>query len=151
MLTEASYVDSDVFNLPLLGERSSRSSGARRALEQIEAGTLTAYTSVLTWDEVARVVSKVLGRTDGLRAGRKLLNFPHLRFVDASASVIARAQAISEESGLAPRDAIHCATASGKGIRRFISDDRAIESIPEIERVPLESFAAEGGPPKSLD
>lgn len=146
-MTELSYVDSNVFILPLLGENSPRSSGARRALEQIEAGTLTAYTSVLTWDEVVWVVSKVLGRTDGIGAGRKLLNFPHLRFVDASASVIARAQAIAEASNLAPRDAIHCATAIGKGIRRFISDDRALEGVPEIERVPLESFAAASGAP----
>jgi uncharacterized protein len=144
-LTEPSYVDSNVFILPLLGERSPRSSGARRVLEQIEAGTLTAYTSVLTWDEVVWVVSKSLGRSDGLQAGKKLLNFPHLRFVDVSTSVIARAQAISEASSLAPRDAIHCATASGKGIRRLISDDRALEGAPEIERVPLESFAAAGG------
>ena len=82
-MKETAYVDSNVFILPVLGEKSDRARGARKVLERIEAQELVAYTSILTWDEVVWVVSKVLGRPDGIQVGKKLLNFPGLRFIDA--------------------------------------------------------------------
>ena len=134
------YVDSNVFILPVLGEKSERARGARRALERIEAQELVAYTSVLTWDEVVWVVSKVLGRHDGTQVGKKLLSFPGLRFIDATSSIIIKAQSISDSRGVAPRDAIHCASAMAKGISSLVSDDSDLEVVSEIKRIPLESF-----------
>jgi len=139
-LAETLYVDSNVFILPVLGEKSRRAEGARRALERVEAGEFVAYTSVLTWDEVVWVVSKVMGKADGVQVGRKLLSYPGLRLLDVTSSTVIRAQEISQSLGLAPRDAIHCASAMAKGIGSFVSDDAGIEVVPQIKRVPLESF-----------
>ncbi len=105
-----------------------------------EAGKFTAYTSVLTWVEVVWVVSKVMGKADGIQVGRKLLSFPGLRFLDVTSSTVARAQAISGSTGLAPREAIHCASALAKAIRSFVSDDKDVEVVPGIKRIALETF-----------
>jgi predicted nucleic acid-binding protein len=138
------YIDSNVFILPVLGEKSDRARGARKALERIEAQDLVAYTSVLTWDEVVWVVSRVLGRPDGIQVGKKLLNFPGLRFIDATTSIITKAQSISDSRDLAPRDAIHCASAIAKGIFSLVSDDSDLEVVTEIKRIPLDSFLTSG-------
>ncbi len=139
-MTEPSYVDSNVFILPVLGEKSERANGARSVLERIEAGKIVAYTSVLTWDEVVWVVSRLLAKEDGVQVGQKLLSFPGLRFLDVTAATVSRAQALSESLGLAPRDAIHCASALGKGLKSFISDDSGLDAVPGITRARLESF-----------
>jgi len=139
-LTEPWYVDSNVFILPVLGERSERAAGARRALERIEAGKLVAYTSVLTWDEVVWVISRTMGKADGAQVGRKLLSFPGLRFLDATLTTVSRAEGLCESLDLAPRDAIHCASALGKRIASFVTDDADIEKVPGLKRVSLESF-----------
>ena len=89
-MKEAVYVDSNIFILPVLGEESERARGARTVLERVESGELLAYTSILTWDELVWVVSKVLGRADGIQAGRKLLNFPGLRLIDVTAQVVSK-------------------------------------------------------------
>jgi predicted nucleic acid-binding protein len=139
-LTENSYLDSNVFILVVLGERSQRAMGAGRALTKMEAGEFVGYTSTLTWDEVVWAVTKVLGKADGVQAGRKLLNYPGLRFLDVTSSTISKAQAISETLGVAPRDSIHCAAALLKGIGAFVSDDVHFDRVPELKRVRLESF-----------
>ena len=44
-MTEAAYVDSNVFIPPVLREQSERVNGARTALERIEVRGFVAYTS----------------------------------------------------------------------------------------------------------
>jgi len=141
-LKEAVYVDSNVFILPVLGEKSERARGARTVLERVESGELLAYTSILTWDELVWVVSKVLGRTDGIQAGRKLLNFPGLRLIDVTAQVVSRAQTMLESYRLAPRDAVHCASALTRGLSTLVSDDRGLDVVAELRRSTLESFSS---------
>ena len=80
-MIESIYVDSNAFILPVLGEDSKRANGATSLLRMIEAERVEAFTSVLSWDEVSWVVTKVLGNADGVDAGKKLLRFPHLRIL----------------------------------------------------------------------
>ncbi|MDG6925896.1 MAG: type II toxin-antitoxin system VapC family toxin [Nitrososphaerota archaeon] len=141
-MPELVYVDSNVFILPVVGEKSDRAAGAVRVLERIEKGTITAFTSVLTWDEVVWVVSKLMGEADGKQVGRKLLTFPGLRFLDVTPSTLARSQGLCEELDLRPRDAIHCASAISKGIKTVISDDKDIEKVPGFTRKNLETFVS---------
>lgn len=139
-MPDISYVDSNTFILPVLGEKSRRAAGAARALELMEGGGFVGYTSALTWDEVVWIVSRVLGKANGDQVGRKLLSYPGLRFLDVTSSTVARAQVISESLGLDPRDSIHCASALLKGIGSVISDDVDFEKVPELKRITLESF-----------
>lgn len=139
-MPETAYIDSNVFILPVVGEKSDRAAGAARVLERIEKGTIVAFTSALTWDEVVWVVSKVMGEADGRQVGRKLLTFPGLRFLDVTPSTLAKSQGLCEELDLSPRDAIHCASAMIKGIRSVVSDDKDIEKVPGIARRAPEAF-----------
>ena len=84
---------------------------------------MSALTSTLTWDEVVWVVSKVMGRNEGVSQGKKLLGFPNLEFVVADENVLARAQKLVEKYKLSPRDSIHVASALQKRTRTVISDD----------------------------
>ncbi|MDG6995169.1 MAG: type II toxin-antitoxin system VapC family toxin [Nitrososphaerota archaeon] len=137
-MAEPVYLDSNVFILPLIHGDSGRGAPAARLLRKVEAGETTAYTSILTWDEVTWVVLKTLGRADSLQAGKKLLQFPNLRFIDVSEAVITRCQWLMEKYQIKPRDAVHCSSAIVKGIKSMVSDDRDFEIVRELKRTPLE-------------
>lgn len=133
------YVDSNVFILPVLyGDSERRAVNAAEVLKKIESKKLTAYTSMLTWDEVTWVVLKSLGRADSREVGKKLLQFPNLRFVEVSEAVIAKSQLLIENFATSPRDAIHCSSALVKGISTVITDDADFDAFEDIKRVPLE-------------
>jgi predicted nucleic acid-binding protein len=89
------YVDSNVFLFPVLYAPDSepKAKKAKEILLQIENGTLLASTSILTWDEVVWVATKLLGKTDGITQGQKLLGFPNLKFINVDEEVVAQARA----------------------------------------------------------
>jgi uncharacterized protein len=141
-LSESIYVDSNVFILPILyGDSQRRAIDATRVLRKIETKEIAAYTSLLTWDEVTWVVSRTMGKSDSREAGKRLLQFPNLRFVGVNESVVAKSQSLIEEYEIRPRDSIHCASALAKGIKEIVSDDADFETIENIMRVPLEVAA----------
>ena len=133
------YIDSNVFIYPVLYtiEAEPKAKKARQILLSIEKGELQAYTSTLTWDEVVWVVSKKMGRSEGINQGQKLLGFPNLEFVSADANILSQAQALIDKHNLTPRDSIHVASAIQTRTKTIISDDKDIDQVPEIERIPL--------------
>jgi uncharacterized protein len=131
-----------VFILPVLyGESERRAINAIEFLRKIESKKVTAYTSMLTWDEVTWVVLKALGKADSRQAGKKLLQFPNLRFVEVNESVISKSQSLIENYEMKPRDAIHCSSALVKGIRQVVTDDSDFEALEGLKRMPLEVAA----------
>ena len=139
MLKDMAYIDSNVFIYPVIYDTAAQEKArmAKELLLRIEKGELTAYTSTLTWDEVVWVVSRVLGKRDGINQGKKLMGFPNLRFIEVNIMVLSTAQALLEKYNLKPRDAIHIASALSRNIRKIISDDEELERVKEIERIPL--------------
>jgi len=133
------YIDSNVFIYPVvyLTEAQKTAKKAKEILYKIERGELTAYTSTLTWDEVVWVVSKVLGRKDGIRQGRKLLGFPNLEFINVDEGILTLAQMLLDKYKLSPRDSIHVASALSRKIKEIISDDKDLDQVKEITRTPL--------------
>jgi uncharacterized protein len=115
------YVDSNVFLFSALysPDLESKAKKAKEILVQIENGTLLASTSTLTWDEVVWVATKLLGKTDGIAQGQKLLGFPNLKFINADEEVIAQAQALMGKYKLSPRDSIHIASALSKKKKQY--------------------------------
>lgn len=128
------YVDSNVFLNVLLYSDSSKAVDARKVLGLIESAGIVAYTSTLTWDEVVWVVRRLMGNSDSTQAGKKLLSFPNLRFVPATEELLVRAQRLVEEYGIAPRDAIHCASAMSRDAKTIISDDPDFDAVSGLER-----------------
>ncbi|MEM3550579.1 MAG: type II toxin-antitoxin system VapC family toxin [Candidatus Bathyarchaeia archaeon] len=136
-----SYLDSNVFIYPVIYqiETQQKAKKAKDLLLKIESGELSAYTSTLTWDEVVWVVSKVLGRDDGINQGRKLLGFPNLKFITVDESILTQAQALIDKYKLSPRDSIHIASALERKIKTIISDDEDFDQVKEMKRTPLAS------------
>jgi predicted nucleic acid-binding protein len=134
------YIDSNVFIYPVIyqTEAQQKAKKAKEILHKIENGELSAYTSTLTWDEVVWVISRVMGRNDGIAQGRKLLGFPNLKFINADENVLTQAQTLMDKYKLSPRDSIHVASALVRNIKAVISDDADFDQVQEIKRTPLE-------------
>lgn len=118
-------------------ESLPKARSAKGVLLKIARGELAALTSTLTWDEVVRVVQRLLSRSDAVKQGRKLLAFPRLSFVGIDEDIIVRAQVLIERYELTPRDAIHVACALEAGEREVVSDDADLDRVGEIKRIPL--------------
>ena len=133
------YLDSNVFIYPVIYREESepKAKKAKEILSNVETGKLDASTSTLTWDEVVWVVSKTMGRSEGINQGKKLLGFPNLKFIAPDGSVVSHAQSLIEKRKINPRDAIHVACALGKKITEIISDDSEFDAIKVIHRIPL--------------
>ena len=133
------YVDSNIFlysvlyspNLELKAKR------AKEILQEIENKELSAATSTLTWDEVVWVVTKLLGRSDGITIGQKLLGFPNLEFISFDEVILTQAQSLMDKYKLSPRDSIHVASALSRKATIIISDDGDFDQIQEIKRTSL--------------
>jgi predicted nucleic acid-binding protein len=133
------YVDSNVFLYPVLypADTQPKSKKAKEILLNIETGQLEAATSMLTWDEVVWVATKLLGSADGKNQGRKLLGFPNLQFIDVNERIIVHAQELIDKHKLSPRDAIHLASALQGKAKAIISDDEDFDQTKEITRISI--------------
>jgi len=133
------YLDSNVFIYPVIypAESEPKAKKAKEVLLSVEAGKTDAYTSTLTWDEVVWVVSKTMGRSEGINQGKKLLGFPNLKFISTDSSVVSHAQRLIDKYKISPRDAIHVASALERKIIQVISDDSELDIIKETQRIPL--------------
>jgi len=133
------YIDSNVFIYPILyeAEVEPKVKRAKEILFSIEKGELPAYTSTLTWDEVVWVVSKTMGRDEGIIQGQKLLGFLNLQFIGVDENILSQAQALMNKYNLDPRDSIHIASAIDRKIKIIISDDKDADIVKEIKRTPL--------------
>jgi len=134
------YLDSNVFIYPVIyqTEAQPKAKKAKEILLNVENGKLPAYTSTLTWDEVVWVVTKAMGRNEGINQGQKLLGFPNLQFITADENVITRAQKLIDKYKMSPRDSIHVASALEKRSKSVISDDADFDQVKELKRIPLE-------------
>jgi uncharacterized protein len=129
------YIDSNVFiyatvNTAKVGEK------ARTLLQRIQQGEEKAETSALTFDEVFWVVKK-LNFESAVEACQALLNFPNLEIVSANKELAMSALQIIKEYRLAPRDAIHAATAMATKAEIIVSTDEHFDKIKELKRSSL--------------
>ena len=135
-MEEIFYIDSNVFIFPVIYD-NEKAVRATSILNKIENKEITAYTSVLTWDEVTYVVNKIMGNADSVSTGKKFINYPNLRFINADINIIVRAQEIRENYNVKPRDAIHMSSALSRYIHNIISDDSDFYLVNLINRIKL--------------
>ena len=135
------YLDSNVFvyaaiNTKDLGEN------ARELLQKIQQGEMQAETSALTFDEVFWAVKK-FDLDAAFEACYALLNFPNLDIVPVDRELVVFALQLIKEHHLAPRDAIHAATAIAGKADALVSTDAHFDKIEELKRRLLETYAFE--------
>ena len=129
------YLDANVFiyaaiNTQEIGEK------ARTLLQKIQQGEEQAATSALTFDEVFWSIKK---RKPELASETSyaLLNFPNLKIIPADRKLALSALILINEYNLAPRDALHAATAMDLRADCVVSTDAHFDKIKHLIRKPL--------------
>ena len=126
------YLDANIFiyaaiNTEELGKK------AEVLLEKIQRGEETAKTSALTFDEVFWAIRKHDLRL-ALEVCEALLNFPNLEIIPADRELALSALQLIRECNLAPRDALHAATAIAEKVDCIVSTDAHFDKIKELRR-----------------
>ncbi len=150
---QALYLDTMIFHL-LLREKDSP---AELLFRRIQAGDMQAYTSVLTFDELAyrlllaRIRDKYSGSPlDQLRQNEqklitefhpeieaaltRLQTFPNLALLDFTATDLTTMQQNMSQFHLRPRDALHLAAMQKVSCMDLVSHDSDFDAISEVNR-----------------
>lgn len=150
------YVDTMSFYL-LLREKGSP---AEPFFRKIQAGHIQAYTSVLTFDELAYrlLLARVrdtysVSPLDNLRQNEqkliaefcpeievtltKLQSLSHLSFLDFAIADLTTMHRNMRKYHLRPRDALHLSAMQKVGCMNLVSQDRDFDHIVEIDRYAL--------------
>lgn len=130
------YLDSNVFIYPLIYESDLEESVKKAGyyLDLLITGKIVGYTCTLTWDEVFYIVKRSIGIEEAGQAGKVLLAFPNLKFVNVDFEIISKAQKIAQGFNVMPRDAIHAACALEYCNGEIISNDLDFDGIIGLKR-----------------
>ena len=130
------YLDANVFIFAAL---NTEEYGAKAVslLREIQSGKEQAITSALTFDEIFWAIKKNRGIEKAIESGEAFLNFPNLELILADREVISSALQIIREYHLAPRDAIHAATAIAEKANCIVSADADFDKVKRLKRRPL--------------
>jgi len=134
--TNVLYLDANVFIFAALntGEEGDK---AVILLKKIQQGEEKAITSALTFDEVFWEVKRNRGIEKALETADAMLNFPNLEIIPADRGVARSAIQIIKEYNLAPRDAIHAATAIAEKADFIVTTDIHFDRVKELKREKL--------------
>ncbi|PIN93209.1 hypothetical protein COU54_04035 [Candidatus Pacearchaeota archaeon CG10_big_fil_rev_8_21_14_0_10_31_24] len=127
------YIDTNVFIYSLIGD-DEISDFCVSVIKDIVNEKMSVCTSFLTWDEILYVLKKKIGREKALEETRAFINIPNLIFIPVDRAVISKAQNLSENYNLNPRDAIHAATAIINRCESILSDDSDFDKVKELKR-----------------
>jgi predicted nucleic acid-binding protein len=130
------YLDANILifaalNTEEIGEK------AVALLSNIQNGDEQAVTSALTFDEVFWEVKRNRGLEKAIETAEAMLNFPNLTIVAADREVVSSALGIIRKYHLAPRDAIHAATALAEKADFIVSNDNHFDKMKELKRKSL--------------
>ena len=122
-------------------EDSPRYAGlGEESLSAVERGDVAAVTSVLTLMEVT-VQPLRLGRQDVADAYVSMIvGFPNLTIVDVDAPASRRAALLRAAHNLRPADALQVAACMQVGATAFLTNDRRLQRIRELDVIMLDDF-----------
>ena len=129
--TNVLYLDANIFiystiNIQELGK------SARLLLGKIQQGEETAITSALTFDEVFWAIKKH-NLELAFEACGALLNFPNLEIIPADRELALSALQLIRDCHLAPRDALHAATAIAEKADYIVTTDAHFGKVKELK------------------
>lgn len=130
------YLDANVFIFAALNTEEDGDK-AVILLKEIQQGIEKAVTSALTFDEVFWEVKRNRGIEKALETTEAMLNFPNIEIVPADKETVSLALRIIRKYQLAPRDAIHAATAITEKADFIVSTDAHFDKVKELKRKKL--------------
>jgi predicted nucleic acid-binding protein len=127
------YLDANIFIFAAL---NTELEGAKAVelLMKIEQGEEIAVTSALTFDEVFWEVKKGRGMEMAIETAEAMLNLQNLEIIPADKQIASAALELIRKYHLAPRDAIHAATAIGEKVDWLVSTDEHFDKVKELKR-----------------
>jgi len=126
------YLDANIFIFAALNTEEIGNK-AVSLLEEIQRGDEQAVTSALTFDEVFWEVKKNRGMEKAIETAEAMLNFPNLEIVAADKTVVYSAIEVIKKYHLAPRDALHVATAIGEKVDYVVTADVHFGRVKELK------------------
>jgi predicted nucleic acid-binding protein len=131
------YLDANVF---IFASLSTKEYGdkAEALLNRVQRGDEKAITSALTFDEVFWEVKRNRGLEKALETAEAMLNFPNLEIAAADKETAMAAVTLIRKYGLAPRDALHAATAIAEKVDCLVTSDAHFGRVKELEVKGLE-------------
>ncbi|MGD6851051.1 MAG: type II toxin-antitoxin system VapC family toxin [Candidatus Bathyarchaeia archaeon] len=130
------YLDANIFIYAALNTEEIGTK-AVALMAKIQSGGEKAVTSALTFDEVFWEVKRNRGLEKALETGEAMLNFPNLEIVDANRELALSALRLIRELHLAPRDALHAATALAEKVDCMVTCDAHFGRVKELNVVGL--------------
>lgn len=133
------YLDSNIFFYTILYDPklNPKAKKAVSVLNSVEEGRIKGTISLLTWDEVAWAVWKLVGYEYALKASTSILRMTNMNFFGVNERIILKAHELVERYKLKPRDAIHMSTALMIGEKEIMSDDEEFDVVKGIKRISL--------------
>jgi uncharacterized protein len=125
------YLDANVFVYANI-DTEPIGQNARELLRQIQRGEEKAKTSALTFDEVFWSIKK-RDLEIAYSACEAMLNFKNLDIIPANRNLALSALKIIRSCRLAPRDALHAATAISENVDFLVSSDSHFSRVKEIK------------------
>lgn len=111
------------------------------AMDKMAGGAFSGVTSVLTLMEIA-VKPLQVGRPDVAEEYEILLaNYPHLAVAAIDRPTARRAANLRARHRLRPADALQIATCLEQGATAFLTNDRELRRVTELQVLILEDFA----------
>lgn len=133
------YLDSNVF---ISASASSDITGEQsvRILTALAKGKITAITSLITFDELFYKLNKLKGFDAAVLFTENFLAMPNLVLPEVNGTIVMTSMAIIKQYKLAPRDAIHVATALAHKAGAIVSDDRDFSKVAELNWFGIADF-----------
>lgn len=130
------YLDANVFIFAAL---NTEEEGAKAValLRRIQQGEEQAITSAVTFDEVIWEVKRNRGIEKAVETAEAMLDFPNLEIIPPDRELAFLALELIKEYNLAPRDALHAATALSKKADFIVSSDAHFDKLKELRRKEL--------------
>ena len=134
-------LDTSVF-IYHIEERGPFAEAAGVAMDEMASGAFVGVTSVLTLMEIA-VRPLQLGRSDVAEEYEVLLaNYPNLEVAAIDRATARRAAELRARHRLRPADALQVAASLEHRATAFLTNDRALRRVDDIEVLLLADFAA---------
>ncbi|MBI2145161.1 type II toxin-antitoxin system VapC family toxin [Candidatus Woesearchaeota archaeon] len=133
------YLDTNIF---IYASASSDVIGEQciRILTALAKGKITAVTSLITFDELFYKLNKLKGFEAAILFAENFLAMPNLVLAEVNGGIVTTSLATIKQYKLAPRDAIHVATALTHKAAAIVSDDRDFSKVAELNYLGIADF-----------
>lgn len=133
------YLDSNIF-IFACSSNETVSGQCAKILDSVVKGKISAVTTLLTFDELFYTLYRDNGFEEAVLFSENFLAMPNLSLANVDSGTIHNSLQLIKQYRLAPRDAIHAATAQRYKVDVFVSDDGDFSKVKELKCMGIAEF-----------